>query len=131
LLSLKKEEINFNPSQVILQLNDSSIHPVNYFLLERRYKSNYSGSPIYEVCKRPGVPTYNIDNPLQFVKEQPADTNLTLEKDRDYCFALKFDRPPPDPRSNFDVKIDGLKIDSRDVSLLIHYEPRAYHETHQ
>ena len=131
LFSLKNEVVNFNPSHVTLRLNDSGIHPVGYFLLERRYKSNYSGSPIYDVCKRPGAPAYNIDNPLQFEKEQPANTNLTLEANHDYCFALKFNHSPPDPRIDFDIKIDDLKVDNRDIPMLIHYGPRTYSETHQ
>ena len=134
LVVTNNEEVMFHPQKIVLMLNDQEIYPASYFNLERRYQGFLSlafHTPLSHLCKSPGTETWSPSNPLKLAEEVNTENPISLEKMHSYCFAVKFKTPPPDPRTSFSVKFNGVKINGDDMHLPeIRYTPKKYTERH-
>jgi hypothetical protein len=128
------EEVTFYRHEIVLILNGQEIFPASYYDLERRYQGFLSlefNTPISPLCKSPGRETWSFSNPMKSAEEVTSEKSINLEKMHSYCFAVKFKTPPPDPRTSFSVKFNGIKIHGDDIPLPdIRYTPIKHAERH-
>lgn len=122
------------PEKITIKLDNQEINAVSYFSLEQRY----SGSDMFvgslravSLCKRPGAKSWSGENPLKSLNEIPSNRRMKLERNVDYCFAIKFKAPPPNPRTSFSIDINGININGDDVRIpMIKYTPGTYINRH-
>lgn len=126
LFLLGDDEVLFQPGDIVLRTSNTDIRPKVYYPLERRYGSSFGLSYTSHLCMSPGSYSSSPANPLKHAREVRIDGPLKLEKEKNYCFALKFLAPPPHPQSTFSVNVDGLRINGEFVSLQIVYRPGVY-----
>ncbi|HTN95198.1 MAG TPA: hypothetical protein VMJ33_11505 [Gallionella sp.] len=121
------EEVTLHPNEIALILDGQEIFPTSYYNLERRYQGFLSldfGNSLTPLCKAPGTKTWSPANPLTLAEEVTPEKSINLEKIHSYCFAIKFKMPPPDPRTSFSIKFNGIKIHGDDIHLPdIRYTP--------
>ncbi len=112
----------------------SEIRPSSYFNLAPRYGSSFSNrvldQPGVSLCKEEQLPSWKADNPLKLTEEVKVDLPLRLQKEKNYCFAIKFDTPPPHPNTTFKIEVNGVNINGEDISLSIRYTPGTYTSQH-
>lgn len=136
LVMVENDSVIFHPGKTILRVGSQDNDAFSYYELDNRYSDTIFGIPYVfhmhyhtSVCKGIGDKPSNPENPLRLARERAADQPLRLEQDRDSCFAIKFKVPPPDPRTSFSIKINGLIINDKPVSLpSIKFKPEIYTE---
>lgn len=126
IVSTNDHEMSFTPMKMGLEMAGKKIYPVSYYVLEPRYTGT-GFLRVIDLCKRPGAKSWNADNALKSEKENSITESILLTKENRYCFAVKYDMPPIDPRTVFSVEIDGLNIDGKAVApAIIRYAPDTY-----
>ncbi|MGA9033296.1 MAG: hypothetical protein WB402_12335, partial [Sulfuricaulis sp.] len=79
----------------------------------------------------PRAKSWSGENPLKSSDEIPSNKKMKLERNTDYCFAIKFKAPPPNPRTGFSIGINGININGDDVRIpIIKYIPGTYIDRH-
>lgn len=126
LVSTNDHEMSFTPMKMGVAMAGKNIYPVSYYVLEPRYTGT-GFLRVTDLCKRPGVESWNADNPLKSAKENSTAEPILLTQQNRYCFAVKYGMPSIDPRSVFSVEIEGLSIDGKAIAPpIIHYVPDTY-----
>jgi hypothetical protein len=114
------EEVTFHPHEIALTQGGREILPASYYNLQRRYEGFLSldfDNPISPLCKAPGTKAWSPANPMTLAEEVTSEKSIILERMQSYCFAIKFKTPPPDPRTSFSLKFNGIKIHGDDIHL--------------
>lgn len=134
LLQTGNADVILAPDKISLKVDNQEINAASYFSLERRYSRSdmFVGSlSAVKLCKSPGAKSWSGENPLKSSDEIPSNKRMKLERNTDYCFAIKFKVPPPNPRKNFSIDINGININGDEVQIpLIKYIPGTYIDRH-
>ena len=126
LVSTNDHEMSFTPMKMGVDAAGKKIYPVSYYVLEPRYTGT-GFLRVTDLCNRPGAKSWNADNALKTEKENRISKPIRLTQQNRYCFAVKYDMPPIDPRTVFSVEIEGLSIDGKAVAPpVIRYAPDTY-----
>ncbi|WP_372522806.1 hypothetical protein [Sulfuricaulis sp.] len=134
LFSTGDHEAMFSPIGLMLQ--DEKGHksnPVSFYSLRPRYSTTVGLNPVTPLCKlpdiHPGIQSMHIDYPSLSSYESKSSNPVHLAKDKLYCFEVKFDIPPVDPRSVFTIAVNDFNVDGQKISVpLITYAPDTYTE---
>ncbi len=134
LLQIGNADVIIAPEKIALYVDSQEINAVSYFSLERRYSrlDMFVGSlSVTKLCKSPGAKSWSGENPLKSSDEIPSNRKMKLERNTDYCFAIKFKAPPPNPRTSFGVGINGININGDDIRIpMIQYTPGTFIDRH-
>jgi len=129
LFVVTSDDVTLDLGRIILSTDGRNISSTSYYALERRYQgilSSGGSAYVSPLCKEPGGKAWSGANALTLVKEHAVNKPVHLRKKGDNCFAVKFMYPPPDPRTRFKIKIDGLTVDGKLISLpAIEFVPDA------
>lgn len=90
---------------------------ISVYNLAPRYSTARFVDPVTPLCKHPDKLPASVDYPLLSQFEKTSDGPVHLSKNGLYCFAVKFNIPPIDPRTKFSVTLDGLSIDGQKVHV--------------
>ena len=126
IVSTNDHEMSFAPMKMGLEMAGKKIYPVSYYVLEPRYGGT-GFLRVTDLCKLPGAESWKADNPLKTEKENRIAEPILLTQQKKYCFAVKYNIPPIDPRTTFSVEIRDMSIDGQGVSPpVIRYVPDTY-----
>lgn len=131
LLVATDDDVALDLGRITLSTDSKDINSSSYYELERRYRGFGSAGKstlgyIAPLCKEPGGEPSSAANALKLVRENAVSKPIHLRKKSDHCFAVKFKAPPPDPRTSFKIKIDGLSVNGKPISLpAIEFAPNA------
>ena len=122
----------FNPARLILQSEkNGKSTSAGYYKLTPRYTSTLSHDPITPLCKPPQG-EFHIGRPWLTPFEMKSNDLVSLAKNSTYCFAVKFNIPPVDPRTTFAITIDDFSVDGRKIFIPpIWYKPDTYTQPHR
>jgi hypothetical protein len=134
LLQTGNADVIIAPDKIALKVDSQEINAMSYFSLERRYSrlDMFVGSfSVVKLCKNPGAKSWSGENPLKSSDEIPSNKRMKLERNTDYCFAIKFKNPPPNPRTSFSIDINGININGDEIQIpTIKYTPGKYIDRH-
>lgn len=103
------------------------VKPSRYYELDPRYGISIpwydSAHTRTHLCKPKQQPTWSAVNPLKTTQGKDASGKVQLQEDQGYCFALKYDVPPPHPMSSFTLDVEGISVGGSTVPLSIMYTP--------
>jgi hypothetical protein len=130
LLSTGNHDAIFGAMALILKdEKGKESYPESFYNLAPRYSTTRFLNPVTPFCRHPDKLPGSIDYPLLPQYEKTSRDPLRLEKETLYCFAVKFDIPPLDPRSMFTLAINDLSIDGQKVTVpIISFTPDTYVE---
>lgn len=122
LLIVIDDDVVLDLGRITLSTDSKDINSSSYYELERRYQGFSSAGKstlvyIAPLCKEPGGEAWSGANALKLVRENAVNKPIHLRKKGDHCFAVKFKASPPDPRTSFKIKIDGLIVNGKSISL--------------
>lgn len=122
LIVVTDDDVTLDLGRMALSADSKDINSSSYHELERRYQGFSSAGKstlgyIAPLCKEPGGKSSSGANALKLVRENAVNKPIHLRKKGDHCFAVKFKAPPPDPRTSFKIKIDGLIVNGKSISL--------------
>lgn len=130
LLQTGNTNITIAPDKIYLKIDNREISAMSYFSLERRYSRldmSMGSLRAVPLCKGHGVKSWSGENPLKSSNEILSSNVLKLDKNTDYCLAIKFKTSPPNPRTDFSVHINGISINGNNISVpIIKYVPATY-----
>lgn len=103
------------------------VKPSGYYELEPRYGTSIpwydSDQTQSQLCKPKKQPSWSAANPLRMTRVEDTSKKVQLQENQGYCFALKYDVPPPYPTSSFTLDAEGISIGGSTISLPIMYTP--------
>jgi hypothetical protein len=125
-------DTTFNPVRLVLQSEKfGKSASVGYYKLIPRYKSTLIHDPVTPLCKPPQG-EFRMGHPWLTPFESKSNDPVPLAKNGTYCFAVKFDIPPVDPRTIFTITIDDFSVDGRKIIIPpIFYKPDTYTQPHR
>lgn len=92
-------------------------HPIETYRLAPMYATTRFLDPVTPFCRHPDKLPGSVDYPLLSQFEQTSHDPVHLLENTTYCFAVKFDIPPIDPRTTFSITLKDLSVDGRKVSV--------------
>jgi hypothetical protein len=123
-------DVVITPEKIILNVDNQKINAASYFSLEQRYSDSdmFVGSlRAVSLCKRADAKSWSGEDPLKSSNEILSNRILKLDRNTDYCFAIKFKTHPPNPRTSFSIDVDGININGDDIQIpTIKYMPGTY-----
>lgn len=125
-----RNRVKLDFRDVVLTIGNRVFRPSGYFDLEPRYgvgpiKRHSDYSP-YPFCKPSQAPNWSGANIAKQSSEKKIENTIQLREEREYCFAIKFNTPPPHPSSPFLVELNRVTVNGETIPLKIQFTPGTF-----
>lgn len=113
LISPQDANLQMIPENFVLMIDGEKLSGIVYGPVNAYNGSKYRGLCDFHVTSGSGEVLWNHPDEFRPAESLRISSPLSLQVNRDYCFAIKFKVSPPMPETDFSLLLDGIGVDKK------------------